>query len=53
MFMLKNTTMNIVLANDCQALLFIYINNKLVGGTPLLDLWHNGGYVALIFCLTM
>jgi hypothetical protein len=50
---LKNETMNTMLANDFQALLFIYINNKLVGGTPLLDLWHNGGYVALIFFLIM
>ena len=42
--------MNTMLANDFQALLFNYINNKLVGGTPLLDLWRYGGYVALIFC---
>jgi hypothetical protein len=27
--------MNIILANGCQDLLYIYINNKLVGGTPL------------------
>ena len=27
--------MNIMIVNDCQALLIIYINNKLVGGTPL------------------
>jgi hypothetical protein len=26
--------MNTMLANDFQDLLFIYINNKLVGGTP-------------------
>jgi hypothetical protein len=32
---LKNATMNTMLANGCQALLIIYINNKLVGGTPL------------------
>jgi hypothetical protein len=30
---LKNTTMNTMLTKDCQALLIIYINNKLVGGT--------------------
>jgi hypothetical protein len=40
---LKNAMMNVMLANDCQNLLFIYINNLLVGGTPLLDLWHYGG----------
>jgi hypothetical protein len=34
--MLKNKTMNSMLANDYQNLLFIYINNILVGGTPLL-----------------
>jgi hypothetical protein len=51
--MLKSATMNTMLANDCQALLFNYINNKLVGGTPLLDLWRYGGYVALMFCLPM
>jgi hypothetical protein len=33
--MLKNETMNYMLANDFQDLLFIYINNKLVGGTLL------------------
>jgi hypothetical protein len=51
--MLKSATMNTMLTNDFQALLYIYINNKLVGGTPLLDLWHYGGYDALIFCSLM
>jgi hypothetical protein len=27
--------MNAILANYCQDLLFIYIDNKIVGGTPL------------------
>jgi hypothetical protein len=45
--------MNTMLANDFQALLFIYINNKLGGGTPLLELWRYGGFVALIFCFLM
>jgi hypothetical protein len=53
LLMLKNATMNTMLANDYQALLFIYINNKLVGGTPLIYLWHYGGYFALIFCFLM
>jgi hypothetical protein len=34
--MLKSTMMNTMLANDFQALLFNYINNILVGGTPCL-----------------
>jgi hypothetical protein len=34
--------MNTMLANDCQALLFIYINNILVGGTPLFYSWKYG-----------
>jgi hypothetical protein len=41
--MLKKETMNVMLANDFQALLFIYINNILVGGTPLLFSLEYGG----------
>jgi hypothetical protein len=41
--MLESATMNTMLANDCQDLLFIYINNILVGGTPLLYSWQYGG----------
>jgi hypothetical protein len=41
--MLKNAMMNTMLTNDFQDLLFIYINNILVGGTPLLYSLEYGG----------
>jgi hypothetical protein len=34
--MLKSATLDTMLANDCQDLLFNYINNILVGVTPCL-----------------
>jgi hypothetical protein len=33
---LESATLDTMLANDCQDLLFNYINNILVGGTPCL-----------------
>jgi len=45
--------MDTMLANDCQDLLFKYINNILAGGTPLFNLWNYGGEVTLIFCYVL
>jgi hypothetical protein len=51
--MLESAMMDTMLTNDCQDLLFNYINNILVGGTPLFNLWHYDGEATLIFCLPM
>jgi hypothetical protein len=53
LLMLESGALDTMIANDCQALLFNYINNILVCGTPLFNLWHYDGEATLIFCLHM